>query len=79
MVHNVGPPPRSFLSFAILAEGPVAVHHSQFEMTIGGQLFFEDVVSGGEHLADLHKGFVPGLGNDEDGVEGHSQADRTEE
>lgn len=44
-------------------------------MTVGGQLFTGDLVPGSKHLADLQKGFVLGLGNDEDGVDGHSQAD----
>lgn len=47
-------------------------------MSIGGQLF-RDVVLGREHLADLHKGFVLGLGNNKDGVDGHSQTDHAED
>lgn len=58
-----------------LAEGSVAVHQSHFQMTVGSQLLFEDIVLLGEHLADFHKGFVLGLRNDEDGVDGHSKAD----
>lgn len=76
---HVGPPPQSFLFFVVAAKGSIAVHHSHFEMPIGMQLFFEDVVLGSEHLADLHKGFVLGLRNNEDCVDGHSQADRTED
>lgn len=63
----------------MLAERPVAVHHGQLQMTVGGQFLFKYVVLGGKHLADLHKCFVPGLRNDEDGVGSHSQADGRED
>jgi len=33
---------------------------------------------GGEDVADLHEGFVLGLGDDEVDVQGHQQADTTE-
>lgn len=71
-------PPLGLLLFIMLAKGSIAVHHSQFQMTIGGQLLFKYFVLGGEHLADLHKGFVLGLRNYEVGVGGHSQADCAE-
>lgn len=74
---HASPPPRSFSLLAVLSDCSVAVHQGHLEVTI--QLFFQDVVLGGEHLADLHEGFVPGLGNNEDGVDGHSQADRAED
>lgn len=48
-------------------------------MTIGGQLLLGDVVLGSKHLTDLHEGFVLGLRNNEDGVDGHSQADHAED
>lgn len=67
------------LFLAVLADGLIAIHHSHFQMTGGHHLFFKDVVPGGEHLADLHEGFVLGFRNDEDGVEGHSQADGAED
>lgn len=60
-------------------EGSVTVHRGQVQMTVGHQLFFVDVVIGGEHLADLHESFVPSLRNDEERVESHSQADPTED
>lgn len=69
----------SSLLLVLLAEGSVAIHHIQFDMTVGHQLLFLDVVLGSEHLTDLHKGFVLGLGNNEDSVDGHGQADRTED
>ncbi len=75
---HAGPPPHD-LFFIAVAKCSIAVHHIQFEMTIGNQLFFQDVVLGSEHLADLHKGFVLGLRENEDGVDGHSQADSAED
>lgn len=38
----------------------------------------EDGAAGGEGAADLHEGFVLGLGDDEVDVEGHQQADAAE-
>lgn len=75
--QGAGPHPYS-LWFTV-ANGAIAIHHRQFEMAIGSQLFYEDVVPGSEHLADLHEGFVFGLRNNEDDVKGHSQADRAED
>ncbi len=74
---HVGPPPHSLFLF-MLAEGSIAVHQSHFKLTVG-QLLLLDLVLGGKHLADLHKCFVLGFRDNEDGVEGHSQADRTED
>lgn len=71
--------PIVFSLFFMVPKGSIAIHLIQFQMTVRSQLFFEDVVLGGEHLADLHKGFVLGLRNDEERVAGHSQADRTED
>lgn len=48
-------------------------------MTVGCQLFFLNVVIVGKHLTDLHEGFVLGLGNDEERVDSHDQADPTED
>ena len=77
-----GPPllsPLGLSLFIMLTKGSIAVHHSQFQMTVGSQLLLKYVVFGGKHLADLHKGFVPGLRNYEDGVDGYSQADCAED
>lgn len=62
-----------------VAEGPVAVHYRQLQLAVGTQLLLGDLVHGGKHLADLHKGFVAGLRDNEDGEEGHRQADGAEE
>lgn len=62
-----------------VAEGPVAVQHRQLQLAIGTQLLLRDLIPGGKHLADLHKGFVAGLRDDKDGVEGHGQADGAED
>lgn len=48
-------------------------------MISGYQLLFKYVVPGRKHLANLHKSFVLGLRNDEDAVDGHSQANGTED
>lgn len=62
-----------------MSQGSVAVHHGHLQMAVRRQLLFGDVVLGGEHLTDLHEGFVLGLWDDEDGVDGHSQADAAED
>ncbi|TNN71226.1 hypothetical protein EYF80_018574 [Liparis tanakae] len=70
---------QGFHLFFDEAASPVAVHHGHFQKSVGGQLFLQDVVLGGEHLADLHEGFVFGLGDNEEGVDGHPQADHAED
>lgn len=60
-------------------EGSVTVHLGHLQVAVGRQLFFVDVVIVGKHLTDLHEGFVLGLRNDEEGVDGHSQADPAED
>lgn len=64
---------------AAVGEGPVAVHHRQLHLAVGTQLLLRDLVHGGKHLADFDKGFVAGLRDDEDSVEGHGQADGAED
>ena len=70
---------HGLLFFVTLAEGSVAIHQSHFQMTVGSQLLVVYLVLWSEHLTDLHEGFVLGLRNDEDGVEGHDQADHAED
>lgn len=74
-------PPVGFL--LIVADASIAVHHRHFELTFGGRqlriLILTEAVHRRKHLTDFHKGFVPGLRNDEDGVERHCQADGTED
>lgn len=56
-------------------QGPIAIklHHPD-EVGWEG----EEGVAGGEDVADLHEGFVLGLGDDDVDVQGHQQADATE-
>lgn len=53
-------------------------HHLQLAR-VANRFAVQDTVPGGKHLADLHKGLVPGLRDDEEDVDSHQCTDRREE
>lgn len=64
---------RALQGAALQGSVAIELHHPNEVGRVG-----EEGVAGGEDAADLHEGFVLGLRDDNVDVQGHQQADATE-